>query len=139
MKPKVYRHHGLAYRSLKGYKYQLIETFSVNLSKYTKAFNGLPSINTGWYSIRSGILTLYRGYASDGPSGPTFDTKNFMRGAFSHDGLYQALRDKKLPKHLRKAADIVLRKMCREDGMSAIRAWWVYHAVRMFGAKSAKW
>lgn len=57
---------------------------------------------------------IRKGYAWDGPSGPTFDTANFMRGA----------------------ADNLLRAMCIEDGMSALRACWVWKGVR-WGGKGA--
>jgi hypothetical protein len=30
-----------------------------------------------------------------------------------------------------------MRRVCREDGMSRIRAWWAYRAVRLFGDKAA--
>ena len=61
-----------------------------------------------------------------------------MRGAFGHDALYWMLRAGLLPKELRKKCDQLLREWCREDGMSAIRAYWVYKGVRLGGRKSAK-
>jgi hypothetical protein len=64
-----------------------------------------------------GILTLRHGYVSDGPSGPTIDTKDFMRGAFVHDGLYELIRRELLPIAERSAADKLLKDICIEDGM----------------------
>ncbi|MCP4706191.1 MAG: DUF1353 domain-containing protein, partial [candidate division Zixibacteria bacterium] len=86
-----------------------------------------------------GKLIISKGYVWDGPSGPTIDTLNFMRGSLVHDALYQLMREKLLDyKTDRKDADDLLRVMCKDDGMSSIRAWWVYKAVRWWGEKSAK-
>lgn len=86
----------------------------------------------------NGCLTIHKGYSYDGPSGPTIDTKNFMRGSLVHDVIYQLIREGELPMERRKWADEILRKICREDGMSSFRAWYVYHSVRLFGGSSAK-
>lgn len=123
----------LCYRKLRGYKYQLSEKHicHTNIKKF--------DINTKFICLDpSGILTIKEYYAWDGPSGPTIDTHNFMRGSLVHDALYQLIRMKELPHNLRKQADILLRTICKEDGMSSIRSRYVYWAVRMFGGKSAK-
>ena len=85
-----------------------------------------------------GLLTIKKNYAWDGPSGPSFDTKNFMRGSLVHDALYQLIREMHLPLEARAAADWLLREICLEDGMSTIRAKWVYMAVDWFGESSAR-
>lgn len=85
----------------------------------------------------NGLLTIKKGYAWDGPSGPTIDTPNFMRGSLVHDALYQAMREQLIPQEHREYADKLLHKICLEDGMSSIRAWMVYQAVRLGGASSA--
>lgn len=84
-----------------------------------------------------GKLTIKKGYTWDGPSGPTFDTKTFMRGSLVHDALYQLMREEILPNSARKRADEILRNICLEDGMSKARAWWVYRAVRAGARKSS--
>ena len=87
---------------------------------------------------KNGRLTIKKGYAWDGPSGPAIDTRNFMRGSLVHDALYQLMRERFLKKKkYRKPADNLLRKMCREDGMFCIRSNWVYIGVRLFGDPSA--
>lgn len=84
----------------------------------------------------SGLLTISKGYAWDGPSGPTIDTKTFMRGSLVHDALCQLMRMKLLPITLKDYADRSLQRICKEDGMCRFRAWYVYWGVRLF-AKSA--
>ncbi len=120
----------IQYRS--GYKYQLAADYVVQLPEISGRDTGCDYIR-----LRGPELTIRDGYAWDGPSGPTIDTKNFMRGSLVHDALYQLIRRYLLPLHFREAADQVLRRLCLEDGMSAIRAWWVYHGVRIGGGPSA--
>lgn len=117
-----------------GYKYQLAEDYAVVVSLRPR-----EQIDTEFITLTPlGSLRLRRGYAWDGPSGPTIDTKNFMRGSLVHDALYQIMRKGWLdPQHWRKAADEELRRICREDGMSRLRAWVVYRAVRIWAGRAA--
>lgn len=113
-----------------GYEYQL-ET------EYTHATGITPRAPGGNHFVRmeaDGLLVVSRGYAWDGASGPAIDTPTFMRGSLVHDALYQLMRLGVLSKDThRQQADEVLRKVVIEDGMWTARAWWVYHAVRLFG------
>jgi hypothetical protein len=85
-----------------------------------------------------GQLVIKKGYAWDGPSGPSFDTKNFMRGSLIHDALYQLMRQEHISKdQWRDKADRELQRFCREDGMTKIRAWWVYKALSRWGDPAA--
>lgn len=87
---------------------------------------------------QAGILTVKAGYAWDGPSGPTIDTDTFMRASVVHDALYQLMRLDYLDhRNSRKKADNLLKTMCIADGMWRIRAWYIYLAIRLFGARSA--
>jgi len=115
------------------YKYQLDEDYAIQLPDTFKP-DSILDIYEPYYILGiDGLLTIKAGYAWDGPSGPTFDTKNFMRGSLVHDVLYQLMRDDHLPTTCRKAADELLRQICIEDGMTSIRAWWVYQGVRIGG------
>lgn len=115
-----------------GYKYQLVETYTCRVSIVGQ------NARSEFIDLEpDGKLTICHGYAWDGPSGPTVDTKNFMRGSLVHDALYQLLREGLIPQELRQAADMILRDICREDGMSAPRAWWVYNGVRLGGGPAA--
>lgn len=116
-----------------GYRYQLVQTYRVGV-----AICPPEAIEHDYLRLDpDGTLTVSRGYAWDGPSGPTFDTKNFMRGSLVHDALYQLIGEGLLPLSARAQADAELRRICLEDGMSEIRARWVYHGVRIFGNTAA--
>ena len=77
------------------------------------------------------------GYAWDGPSGPTFDTPNFMRGSLIHDALYQLMRNGLLREDFREDADKEIKKACLEDGMTRFRAAYVYWSLRRFAGFAA--
>jgi len=96
-------------------------------------------IETEYIILNSeGKITIKKGYAWDGPSGLTIDTLNFMRGSLVHDAFYQLMRAGEIDKEVyREPADRLLREMCKQDGMSSIRAWWVYKGVRAFGDPAA--
>lgn len=116
----------------KGYKYQLAESYSQITNLYPGSL-----IQTEYVQLTlSGVLTIKAGYAWDGPSGPTIDTKNFMRASLVHDALYQLIRLGHLPPRAKEEADKLLYAMCLEDGMSMIRASWVLLGVRIGGESS---
>jgi hypothetical protein len=117
-----------------GYKYQLQKCCSIQIGVIPPA-----PIKTEYVELdAAGCITIREGYAWDGPSGPTIDTLTFMRGSLVHDALYQLMRERELD-HLiyREAADRVLQSICLEDGMWSLRAWLVYHAVRLFADPAA--
>lgn len=122
----------------KGYKYQLAETYTVRGLCFPSDNGILVKRHEGEFmSLGPTWMELKAGYASDGPSWPAIDTTTFMRGAFVHDGMYQAIRMGWLPESARGYADKVLRQMCLEDGMNPLRAWWVYKGLRVGGARAA--
>lgn len=123
--------HTIRYRS--GYKYQLVDDYFVKVRVRPE-----KDISTEFISLSTdGFLRIKRGYAWDGPSGPTFDTKNFMRGSAVHDALYQLMRLEELARRHRKAADLELKLICLQDGMFSFRAWWVHRGVSLAGEKAA--
>jgi len=121
------------YRS--GYKYQLKKTVTVPTRarpKEEKVIDGFVRLGV------DGALEIGNGYAWDGPSGPTIDTKNFLRGSLVHDALYQLMREAGLDKATwRRTADEELVRICGLDGMSRVRRWWVLKAVRRFADLAA--
>jgi hypothetical protein len=124
----------IRYKKRRRYKYTLMEEYS-----YKAKIKAKESCDLGVLAISpEGILTIRPGYAWDGPSGPTIDTRNFMRGSLVHDALYQLMREQKIDQDQRLRADEILRDICLEAGMSRIRAWWVFKAVRLGAANAAK-
>ncbi len=123
----------ILYKKRLKYKYNLHSDYT-----YETGLDVSNPQNLGPLEITvSGKLIIRKGYAWDGPSGPTRDSKNFMRASLVHDALYQLLREKILAPSEREGADQIMRRICLEDGMSGFRAWYVYHGVRLFGASSA--
>ena len=116
-----------------GYKYQLHADYTVKVSIKPPNRVVRPYITL---STNRTLLTR-RGYAWDGPSGPTFDTKNFMRASLVHDALYQLMRQKVISRRWRLEADKELKRICLEDGMSNIRAGYVYRSVRRWAGSAA--
>ena len=117
-----------------GYKYQLNETYQIQTEIKPE-----EPVDTKYLVLSvEGLLTVREGYAWDGPSGPTIDTLNFMRGSLVHDAFYQLMREKHLvDSEWREPVDRLLQKHCKEDGMISIRAWWVYTGVRLGGGPAA--
>ena len=115
-----------------GYKYQLHQDYAqaIPVSPAEPVFTPYLTLTT------AGILLIKAGYAWDGPSGPTIDSKNFMRGSLVHDALYQLIRLGKLPFETKQVVDELLYSMCLEDGMSRLRASWVLLGVRLGGVAS---
>lgn len=124
------------YRKLKKYKYQLMEDVSITIKKNIAKH---PVQNRFIELDMAGHLVIKTGYAWDGPSGPTCDTKTFMRGALVHDALYQLMREGHIDdtEH-RQYADELLRDICKLDGMCSFRAAYVYFFVRKFSGKYAR-
>ena len=76
-----------------GYKYQLREAYTHQLPPAVVNFITAP-ITTRFISVTmTGLMSFNDAYAWDGPSGPTFDTKTFMRGSLVHDGGFQLIRE----------------------------------------------
>lgn len=124
----------ISYKKRRRYKYTLFEDYP-----FQTDLRPSYAISTKFIDLNSsGLLTIKRNYAWDGASGPAFDTKNIMRGSLVHDALYQLMREKLIPLEKREYADWLLREICIEDGMSKIRADWVYLGVDIFGASSTR-
>lgn len=118
----------IKYRSIKKYKYELLELVSIA----TKIVPAL-SVVTPFLNLAGGVLNIAKGYAWDGGSGPAIDTKTIMRASLVHDALYQLMRDGNIDIKYKPMADAMLRDIAIEDGMSKFRAWYVWKAVVWFG------
>ncbi len=118
-----------------GYKYQIRNDYVFELPQY---YPRSVIFDDNFLSVKDGYCTIHKGYAGDGPSGPTLDTKTFMRGAWQHDAIYQLLRLGVFPQELRDAADRQLVETCKQDGMIWPRRQWVYYGLKYAGAAAAK-
>ena len=128
----------VCYRKLTKYKYQLMDDYTIQID--IKPVKDIEPKLAKFLSFSSdGVLTIRKFYAWDGPSGPTIDTRDFVRGSLVHDALYQLMRLDVLDYKIhRKRADEILREICLEDGMCSFRAWYVYQALHIFAEGSAR-
>ena len=126
------------YRKLTGYKYQVMEDYITKID--LKPGKAVRRELTRFLSLSpDGVLTIKKYYAWDGPSGPTIDTRDFMRGSLVHDALYQLMREGVLDYRVhRQRADEIFRQLLLEDGMCKFRAWYVYQAVHIFAEGGAR-
>ena len=102
------------------YKYRLEESFEFQLRRY-----GIKDCfcKTPFIELTGGRIIIKKGYAWDGASGPTIDTKSSMRASLVHDALYQLIRLKLLPFSYKAIADknfynICLRMVCGNGGLN---------------------
>ncbi len=114
-----------------GYKFQLEEDYLHETGITPAAAGGNRFVRLD----ATGLLTIKAGYAWDGASGPAIDTPSFIRGSLVPDVLYQLIRLGVVTMEDRLRADQLLREIVLEDRMWGVRAWWVYHAVRIFGER----
>ena len=121
----------MKYRS--GYKYQVAEREYFFLTVNPKICYVSDFIEI----YDNGMVVVNPGYAYDGPSGPTIDTKNSMRGSLIHDVLYQLMRMGNLKPDYREAADDELYKALIEDKMWKIRAKSWRYFVGRYAASAA--
>lgn len=127
----------------RGWKYELTEDYAHPRRPISgfEAVTGSITRDDGLVlvSITRGALEVFSGYAWDGPSGPTRDSKNSMRGSLVHDVLYQLTRVVVEPTSdaqwdaYQLAADREFKRILDEDGMSWYRRNLWYRAVRAFG------
>lgn len=116
-----------------GYKYQLRETYTVKIEIRPE-----QPVSSHWIALDcAGNLTIAEGYAWDGASGPTWDSKCSMRASLVHDALYQLMRLGLLDaEKYRPIADAIFKRMCIQDKMWRIRANAWHFFVRNFGKGS---
>jgi len=113
------------------YKYKLMKTYTINTP-----IVGFNCVNIFLYLGKDGRLTIYKGYAWDGASGPTIDGKSNMRASLVHDALYQLIRLVLIPQEYKKVADTLFYDILLEDGMNKLRADMWREGVEHFGGAS---
>lgn len=102
-----------------GYSYQLTESYSLDTG-----ICPLHDIEYPFFTLHdNGLLEIESGYAWDGASGPTWDTKSSMRPSLVHDCFCQMAKDRRIDyKTFAPLYNELFRKMCEEDGMWGLRA-----------------
>ena len=131
--------NGVKYEKV-SYKYKLLGPYSLvcpSILGDVEYWNRTGRPDRCEISAYGKCLFIGPGYAWDGASGPTVDTKGTMRAALVHDALYQLMRLGVIPQSKRKAIDKLFRRHLKEDGVNLIRRTYFYLAVRWFGAGSA--
>jgi len=119
----------------KGYKYQLAEDMTFFLKFYSNVDIKLDFIE--FYT--TGKFIIKKGYAWDGPSGPTWDDETNMQGSCLHDAGYQLMRAGFLDELIyRDLFDKLFEQICIEDGMSHFRASYYFEGIHLFGEQYAK-
>ena len=123
----------IRYRS--GYKYQLATRYSMTITIKPK-----KNIETEFIKLdRKGKLTIKKGYAWDGPSGPVVDTKKNMRASLVHDALYQLMRLEQLSSdNYKDKADKIFQKICIKDGVPKKIASAYYFGLKLGGDPATK-
>jgi hypothetical protein len=116
-----------------GYKYQLAVGYSIQTDITPGADIHTPFIRL----TTEGYLLIGAGYAWDGATRAR-DTKSIMRASLVHDALYQLMRHGHLGIEWRDIVDGLFYRLMRKDGVSIIRAAYIYRAVKWFGADYAK-
>jgi len=126
------------FRSLAHYKYLVTEdlSYGTNMRGFSVEISDSAGITLARLDT-SGVLAVHRGYAWDGPSGPTIDTPDWMDASLVHDIFYQLIRNRQLPLRKRRLADIEMHRILIASGMPRVRAWYSYWAVRIFGLPAA--
>ncbi len=101
------------------YKYQLTRDYIVQTGIFVP-----DEITYPFFTLQpNGVLTIKAGFAWDGASGPTFDTKSSMRPSLVHDCFCQMAKDRRIDYNTYAPYyNELFRRMCVEDGMMGVRA-----------------
>ena len=110
----------------KGYKYQLAQDVSGQTPiKPEKA------IDTEFIKLTlDGFMFIGSGYAWDGASGPTIDSRSTFTPSVIHDAFCQLIRNGYLPDSARKEADLFFYDLLRKRKM-----WWLRARIWLRGVR----
>lgn len=132
LNPRVYTEEKYL-KFVSGFKYQINEDFIIFIEDYKPSKD---IIDEFFEFYTDGTLLIKRGFAWDGPSGPTIDTKDSHIAAIVHDVFYRCIRKGYLPLSVKPIADKIFYKLLRKNGMFILRAYRWYLGVKLFGKKS---
>ncbi len=123
----------LKYRTIKSFKYVVLEEY-----RHKTPFHHMDAKAPLIELLHDGTLVISPGYFYDGPSGPTIDTPDSMRGSLVHDALYELMRRGLIPIESKPEADRLLESICVKDGMDPERAHVWYMGVTLAALGCAK-
>ena len=129
LNPRVYTESSYL-RFIKGFKYQVPEDFIIVVEDFKPSYNIIDEF-CEFYT--DGTLLIKKGFAWDGASGPTFDTKDSYIPSIVHDVFYRFIRKGYLPLSFKPEADRIFHKLLLEGGMSRMKAYRWYLGVKWFG------
>lgn len=111
-------------------KYQLAQDFEIHTPITGEA------IDDQFFTLyRDGFLRVRKGFAWDGASGPTLDTKNSMSASLVHDVLCIMMRDRRLSyARWQDITNLFFEEMCIRAGMWRWRSRLWYLAVEFADA-----
>lgn len=121
------------YTKIRNYKYRLSADYVIET-----ALRHMPFEAEFIQLTEEGIFTVRKGYLWDGVSGPTWDSGNTMIAGLIHDALYQAIRQRLLPRHMKNTVDYLFYMELIAGGMNKFRANYYHVAVKTFGHLSCK-
>ena len=117
-----------------GYKYQLCRDYT----EQTRIRPEFP-VTTEWIALdTTGNLVVKDGYAWNGASGPTIDTKSSMRPSLVHDAKCQLMQLGLLDWKWLPTANEEFYHACLEDGMISGRAYLWYLGLKIFSDRYVK-
>ena len=112
---------------VEGFKYQLARDFAIQTPIIGEVVE-----DDFFHLSEDGLLQVKKGYAWDGASGPTFDTKSSMKASMVHDVFCVAMRDHRLSyDKWQDKVNAFFRQMCIDAGMWEWRAK-LWHAAVEF-------
>lgn len=103
---------------IRGMKYQLVKDYSCQTP-----IIGVHIDDPFFRLDIGGLLYIRKGYAWDGASGPTWDSKSSMRASLVHDVFCSCMRGGRLDfDRWQDTVNLLFRQHCLEDGMWPVRA-----------------
>lgn len=124
----------LQYKELRDWKYQTACNYAIRIPIKPKR-----DIHTALVDLdQFGNLTIRSGYAWDGASGPTFDTRKTIIPSLIHDAIYQLIRMGVLPESDRRKADLILKEAMLACGIAKWRYTLWYWGVWFAGGAARK-
>lgn len=112
-----------------GYKYWVYQDYSIN----TEILLGYSGGNDFVSITPDGTLSIKKGYAWDGASGPVPRLKSFVKGSLGHDALYQLIRIGVVPLKDKDKVDKIMYNLFKSDSMWPPLAYIAHEAVTVLG------